>query len=191
MSYTLTNWLSANSRYTVILLNSILWVACSSKIEDAKAVSANEQIIMEQIEGAAITYTRGNRKTMVLTAPLLWRHAGSKPYVEFPKGVRVVAYKKDSQQIATIIDADYAIEQAETETILAQGNVEVKNEKGEKLNTEELYWNRAKRRIYTDKFVKITNRTEIITGRGLEADEKFESYSIKKIEGTVEINGNE
>jgi hypothetical protein len=61
------------------------------------------------------------------------------------------------------------------------------NEKGDKLNTEHLMWDKKKRMIYSNAFVKITTADEVIYGDGLEANESFTKYKITKIKGTINL----
>ena len=67
-------------------------------------------------------------------------------------------------------------------------DVVVINRNGEKLNTEHLIWDADSKKIYTDEFVKITTKEEIIFGDGLEANEDFTKYKILNIKGTVTVD---
>jgi precorrin-4 methylase len=69
----------------------------------------------------------------------------------------------------------------------ARKNVEVINAKGEKLNTEEIIWDEQKKIIYSNAFVKISTGDEIIWGIGMEANEDFTDYVIKKVTGKVKV----
>jgi LPS export ABC transporter protein LptC len=71
--------------------------------------------------------------------------------------------------------------------MVARNDVVVINSKGEKLKTEELSWSKKHHRIFTDEFVTITTEDEVIYGHGLEANEDFSKYTIKKISGTIEM----
>jgi len=73
----------------------------------------------------------------------------------------------------------------------AKNNVIVTNIKGEILNTEHLIWDQNKKIIYSDVFVKITTPTQILFGKGLESDERFENWKIKNPTGNIFINKEE
>ena len=49
-------------------------------------------------------------------------------------------------------------------------------------------WKRKDKKIYSTKFVKITTAEEIIMGEGLEANEDFSDYVIKKVKGIIKVN---
>ena len=42
--------------------------------------------------------------------------------------------------------------------------------------------------IFTEEFVKITTKNEVIYGIGLESNQNFSKYSIRNIKGTITIN---
>ncbi len=73
----------------------------------------------------------------------------------------------------------------------AKNNVIVTNAKGEILNTEHLIWDQNTHKIYSDVFVKITTATQILFGKGLESDERFEKYRIKNPTGFIYIDKEE
>ncbi len=68
-----------------------------------------------------------------------------------------------------------------------QSNVVVNNEKGDRLNTEYLVWNREKETIETNQFVKITTADGIIYGDGMVADQHFNNWEVKNGRGVFDI----
>ena len=67
-------------------------------------------------------------------------------------------------------------------------NVSVLNRKGERLNTEQLFWDENKQKIYTNKFVRIKTAKQIIYGDGLISNTDFTQYKITNIRGTIELD---
>jgi LPS export ABC transporter protein LptC len=62
------------------------------------------------------------------------------------------------------------------------GNVQVKNLlKDQRLQSEELYWNPTEKKIYTETFVTIQERQTLFNGTGMEADQSFSKYKLKKV----------
>lgn len=105
----------------------------------------------------------------------------------FPKGLYVEFYEKPGQKTSTL-KSNYAKHERTKDLYVARGNVVVNNlQKQEKLETEELYWDKNKQEIYTEKFVKITTPEEVITGQGLRANQDFSRYSITKVTGTFSL----
>ena len=103
---------------------------------------------------------------------------------ELPKGGYLEFYDLNGQITATL-RSDYGYYTIEDETWRIEGNVILKNaESGETLHTEQLYWNPKDGKVFTDKFVRIENGDEILTGIGLTANQDFSSYVIKEPQGT-------
>ncbi|MHC2990835.1 hypothetical protein OB13_04285 [Pontibacter sp. HJ8] len=107
--------------------------------------------------------------------------------IVFPKGINVEFFEKGGAVTSTM-RANYGKQERNKDLYLVKGNVVVNNlVKQEKLETEELYWNKNKAQIYTDKFVKITTPEEILMGHGLQANQDFSIYKIKKVTGVFSL----
>jgi len=62
--------------------------------------------------------------------------------------------------------------------------VEVINlEKHQQLNTEELFWKPDTKKIFTDKFVTITDHEDVLYGTGLPANQDLSDYHLKNTSG--------
>ena len=61
------------------------------------------------------------------------------------------------------------------------------NARGERLETEHLTWSQDSNRVRTDRPVKITRAGDIIYGEGLDANEDFSRYTIRRITGSLYI----
>ncbi|PRY15041.1 LPS export ABC transporter protein LptC [Pontibacter ummariensis] len=105
----------------------------------------------------------------------------------FPEGLYVEFFEKPGQVTSTL-RANYGKQNRSENLFLARGNVVVKNlVKQETLETEELFWDRSKAEIYTDKFVKITTAEEVLMGKGLRANQDFSWYKITNPTGTFDL----
>ncbi|KEO73166.1 LPS export ABC transporter periplasmic protein LptC [Anditalea andensis] len=110
---------------------------------------------------------------------------------EFPEGIEIHFYEIDGQ-ISTTIQADKGFYDRKADLYRGEGDVRVNNiAKDQKLNSEELYWNPVEKLIFTEKFVTVQEKGRIINGTGLEADEGFNDYIIKKPTGILPIPGEE
>lgn len=104
----------------------------------------------------------------------------------FPDGLFVEFYEEEGQVTSTL-KANYG-KQDRNNMFEAQGNVVVQNlVKKEKLETEQLFWDKRRAKIHTDKFVRITTPEQIIMGNGLQANQDFSSYVIRDITGIIDL----
>jgi len=167
-----------------LLFITAFFSSCKGDFKEANAVEFKPN----QDEGREVEvfYSDSGIVKMKLNASKLIRHSTDTPWVEYPEGMKVVFYDSLMKEDG-YFTADYAIHKEKENIIEGKKNVIVVNQKGEKLNTEHLIWDKEKEMIYTNEFVKITTEDEVITGEGMEADEQFSKYKIKKIKGTVTI----
>lgn len=106
---------------------------------------------------------------------------------EFPEGVYIEFFDAYGAKTSTL-RANTAHYFKLENRWRGQGKVEVFNlEKGQQLHTEELFWNPAQKKIYTDKFVTIKDQTDVIYGTGMIANQDMSNYSIKNINGTLGV----
>lgn len=68
------------------------------------------------------------------------------------------------------------------------GNVDIKNLKGERFNTELLYWNEATQKVYSDKFIRIEQPDKVITGHGFDSNQQMTVYVIHNMEGVIYVD---
>ena len=164
--------------------------ACVNDINEVNELTSKNILPLETAQNVEVIYSDSGQAKMQLNAPRLDRYSGDKSYVEFFEGVKVVFF--DSlMHVQSQLTANYAVHREAENIMEAKKDVVVINEKGEKLNTEHLIWNKATELIYTEEFVKITTAEEVIMGEGMEADQHFTKYKIKKIKGTISINNDD
>ena len=108
------------------------------------------------------------------------------PYIEFPKGLYVEFY--DSlQHVTSFIKANYCIYDEKKEIWTAENDVVSVSTEGDTLNTEYLIWNQNTGKIYSDRYVRITNEDGVIHGKGFEANQDLTNWKIKQTSGTISV----
>lgn len=170
---------------------SLIVSSCKNELEEIEAIT-QKKIPVESAENIEMIFSDSARVQFVLKAPVLERYIEGKDtsYVMFPKGVDVVFFDNRGEQNSSI-KADYAVNYQSEEKLFLKNNVEVVNDQGDRLNTEELWWEKEKDSIYTDKFVTITTEDEILYGDTLVSNGDFSRYKIKSVEGTFNVKDEE
>ncbi len=121
-----------------------------------------------------------------LKAPLQYEYENGDRV--FPKGVVIYFLEKDGR-VSNSLKANHGKFYKSTGIYTATGNVIIKDTIAhKKMNTEKLHWNPAKKKVYTEKFVRIETQNEILTGNGLDATQDFSYYKILKPTGVFSIN---
>jgi LPS export ABC transporter protein LptC len=167
-------------------------LSCNNDLKEVNRLNQPDTTPSMFARNVSIAESEFGRTKYDLTSPYLKRYEtpGKGSSTIFPSGFRVVFY--DSLQpgkIRTEITAEYGLDDESNRRMEAKRNVIVINHlKGEKLNTERLVWDKNTKKVYSDKFVTITTPDKIIYGEGMESDEKFERWTIKKPRGEMYIN---
>ena len=143
-------------------------------------------------DSVTLLYSDSTQLKVVLKANrmLIFNKNVSEPYTLLPKGL-FVTFFDDQEKVSATLKANYGIRYDIKKQMEAKYAVELINKDGTKLETEKLIWNEVTQRIYTDAFVKITNRKEIIMGTGMESNQDFTKYEIKHVTGQIQINTDE
>lgn len=99
--------------------------------------------------------------------------------------LKIDFYDKE-QNHTSILTADSGRVDDATNNLFAFGNVIIRSDSGVILQTEELIWEQATKKIFTEKFVTITSPTEQIQGYGFESDQSMKNYVIFRVSGRIE-----
>ncbi len=111
-------------------------------------------------------------------------------YWAFEKGVYLEQF--DSLfNVDASIKADTAYFYDKQKLWKLMGNVDIKNRKGERFNTELLYWNQATEKVYSDRFIRIEQPERIITGYGFDSNQQMTIYQIRNMGGIFYVDEEE
>jgi len=170
--------------YTLFLLMTSL-VAASCATKEVAKPQVYEGPLTEG-EDVDMLYTEKDQIKMKLKAKKINELQNGDR--EFPEGLYVETYDDFGKLKSTLVANEAYFFKKETKW-RGRGKVEVRNiEKGQQLNTEELFWKQDEKRIYTDKFVTIhLENDEILYGTGLDAAQDLSTYTITKPEGEVVV----
>jgi LPS export ABC transporter protein LptC len=172
----------------IIIMGSI--VSCTNDIETINAL--NNEIKLPDQSGfdIEITYTDSGRIQGKIYAPEVNKYdRGEEPYVEFPKGMKVVFY--DSlERPNSYIKANYAIYFEKKQLWEARNQVVAENQANQdKLETEQMFWDQKEERIYSEKFTRLTNADGISYGEGgFESRQDMTKWRLKGSSGTLNVS---
>lgn len=164
-----------------------MFFACENTAEEIVPVETEEKQPDQIGKDVKILYSTNGRVSFQLNAPVMEQYLGEEPYTEMPEGVHIQTF--DSvMDITSELTANYAIDLKYEDRMEAKDDVVVVNEKGEKLNTEHLVWNKKTEKITSDVFVKITTDSEVLMGEGLISNQDFTEYRILKPRGIINLD---
>ncbi|MCW3104762.1 MAG: hypothetical protein JWO09_3202 [Bacteroidetes bacterium] len=182
--------------YTLISFLLLLSLAaCENDIAVVNSITSAtaQQLPINSGKNVEMLYSDSAIVRAKLTAPQMDQYMDKdqtkKNYTEMPKGMLVIFYNSLGKE-ENRLKADYGISYEGGQgpsKMEAKRHVVVINSKGDKMETEHLTWDAATKKIYTDKFVKITTKEEVIWGEGLKADQDFSNYELIHPQGVIQI----
>ena len=154
-------------------------IVISSCKEPESVVFDFEQTPVQVVHDMQILQTDKGEVQMRMHAPVMKRFDFVKDSVQqsyelYTDGFFVDAYT-DNGELETTITAREARHVTTTgnESWSAFGNVVVINHiKGEKMETDTIYWNKEEKQIYTDCYVRLTSDSGLMQGFGMTSDER-------------------
>jgi len=174
--------------FTMFILLGLMIVSCENEISKINTVAKDEDLPAITAEGFEMLISDSSVIRSKLQTPLFIKHNNEKnPYIEFPKGVNIEKYDAH-MNVVSRITAQYAKNFPADDRWEAKNNVVAVNAKGDTLKTEYLVWDVAKKKIYSDQFVKIIQKDQVYTGIGFESNPDFSSYHIKNLKGNLYVN---
>ncbi len=167
----------------------LLFVACGPKdAEIKKAASIIYDLPVEVGSNVSIVYTDSGFLKAKLFAPLLERFASeARNQTEMADGITAYFYDQNGH-VTSYIKSKYAVRDERERSITVRNDVNVINNKGDTLRTEELIWDERADRIYSEKFVRITSPDKIIMGSGFESNTAFTKFRVLNITGIISLN---
>src|SRR5882724_10929419 len=152
----------------------ILLLSCSSKEASKPMVYEGP---LRQAQNVIMHYTEKERVKMILRAKKVNEYQNGDR--EFPEGIYLEFYN-ETGKLSSTLRANTAYYFKQEDKWRGRGKVEVVNiDKHQQLNSEELFWKPDTKKIFTDKFVTITDLQDVIYGTGLDADQDLANYSLK------------
>ena len=155
---------------------AILLFSCK---EPAPVTINFEQVPVQVVHDMRILQTDKGSAEMRMHAPLMQRFnfvkdSLTQSYELYTDGFFVDVYTEDGQ-LETTVTANQArhVTTKGRESWSAFGDVVIVNHiKGERMETDTIYWNKEEKKIYTDCYVKITSDSGLVQGFGMTSDDR-------------------
>lgn len=174
-------------RNLIWMMAILLFSSCENNLNTVTLITSKDKTPLQVEDNASIFYNDSAKIKFHLISQRIENYGGQDPETVYPKGLSIDAYD-DSAHVNGHLEANYAIQHQNTKLVEADNNVRVVNRKGEKLNTEQLFWDESHHKIYTNKYVTIQTAKQIIYGDGLVSNEDFTQYKITNIRGTIQLD---
>lgn len=179
--------MSHQLRYWLVCL-AMLLLSCEEDKKPVKSVAYTGPI--EEISNVKLLYSEAALMRVKLTTARQLRFINDDR--KYPKEVFIDFYDPTGAQIVTTLRSDSGRYDKAKDLYTVMGHVVVVNKaKQEKLQTNLLHWNPNTKKVFTEKRVVVSSQLtgERLYGLGLDANQDFSRYSIRKPTGVFNLEG--
>ncbi|KAA6323269.1 Lipopolysaccharide export system protein LptC [termite gut metagenome] len=172
-----------------MVMSMLFLFSCGGKkIKMSEAIAERDSLPIMQTTGVtSLVSDSGITRYRIETEEWLIYDKKKPSYWAFEKGVYLENF--DSLfNIDASVKADTAYYFNEQKLWKLMGHVHIQNLKGEKFDTELLYWNQTAEKIYSEKSIRIEQTDKIIVGQGFTSNQQMTAYTINNIEGIFYVN---
>jgi len=170
----------------VVLLGTTMLLSCENSIKEVESLTVQEirpELYGENVEFIYTDSTRIQYKAFAIE--FLQMKTEEEEYNEFPKGGNVIQYNEDGSQ-AWKIKSNYAKNFVADQLWELRNDVVATSDDGKTINTELLYWDQKKKEIYSDQYVRITEKDgQMLEGNSFTADDKLNRIILSRVSGEV------
>ena len=169
-----------------LLALSILLFSCTNDmqvIEKFIDTETEPDMIIEHVE---VNFSDSARLQMTMITPLLKRFdSAQEQRDEYPEGLHAWFYE-NTGELKGEIKANWAKYDRIEELWEARSNVVLINAEGQKLETEQLFWDTKKAIVYSEKYTKYTGPDgSIATGDTFTAKQDFSEWRLNRGRATI------
>ena len=166
----------------------VLFPACSGKDKKlTEAISKNDTLpSMKSLGVTTLISDSGITRYKIVAEEWLIHDKKNPPYWAFEKGVYLEKFDTLFRVDASI-KADTAYYHEKKKLWELRGHVQILSQRGDRFQTDLLFWDEKKEKVYSDKFIQIEQEDKVIKGYGFESNQDLSEYEIKNTTGIFTI----
>lgn len=183
-----TDILSIATISKIVVMLLLFTVACSQEKKDVVDVTYDPEksYTMKATQVNTLISDSGITRYRIEAAQWLVYGKAKEPFWYFPEGIYVEKFDTLFHTEASIkADTAYYFDKKGLWHLI--GNVEVESLQGEQFDTSELFWDQKKEKVYSDKYIRIQQKEQIITGIGFESNQNMTRYKIFNSQGEFPV----
>ena len=166
----------------------VIFPACSGNNKNlAEAIAENDTVpSMKSLGVTTLISDSGITRYKIVAEEWIIHDKKKIPYWAFEKGVYLEKFDT-LFHIDASIKADTAYYYETKKLWELKGNVQILSQRGDKFQTELLFWDEKKEKVYSDKYIQIEQEDKIIRGYGFESNQDLTEYEIKNSTGIFTV----
>lgn len=163
--------------------------ACRSslKTDESHETLRDSTIVMKSYDVITLISDSGITRYRAETPEWLVYDKLERPCWIFPQGLHLEQFNT-SMQVHSVVDSKYAVYYVNEDMWVLSDSVKATNVDNEYFESDKLIVEQRKDLIYTDEFVKVTQKDRVITGVGMRANQRLTRYVIEKTQGIIPLD---
>lgn len=186
--YRFIGWIQSALYYSPVVLPLLFLLTACEQAKQTKRVAPYSGPI-EEINDVKLLYSEAAMLKVRLKTPKQLRYLNENR--RYPEQVDIIFYGPTGEPVTTLRSDSGRYDKAKDIYVVMGHVVVINKQKQEKLLTPELTWNPVTKKVYTDKPVMILSQLtgEKLNGVGLDANQDFSKYAIRKVTGVFNVQG--
>lgn len=173
------------------LVASVAAIACSSGGDTPAPEPLDGNVVPTMVTDSVNSFISdsGVMRYHIISPLWLMYDEADDPYWIFPKGLQMYRYD-NNRQIDATMTADTARYFTSRRLWRFDGNVRVRNIRGDRFLTEQVFWDQLSGKIYNDTFIHIELPERILEGYGFTSNQQLTDYTLRHPTGIMPMPQN-
>ena len=165
-----------------LLILVVILASCANDPLEVERLTSKAETSKDIGENVRIIYSDSAQVRVILESPIMEKYNSQSESKEVFKGGVKISFLNSNKEVNAWLTADEVIREPRLNRLIALGNVIIENEDMDKMQSAEIVFEEGTKKIYSNKFVKITrpSKADTIYGLGFTTDRDFKRFEIKK-----------
>lgn len=159
--------------------------SCENKIDEISKIVATDNSPTEITYNLKTVMTDSGKPNLMIEAIYAEKFGGDFPKTVFDDGIKITFFDADGEPESELTAQYGEVTETDGKMMVRDQVIFTNFAQKQALNTEQLFWDREKRKIFTDKLVTIKTKDGTYNGKNLSADESFTNYEMTRFNGEV------
>ncbi len=174
-------------KLTTLFLLLFIFASCENDLAEIEKIIPKEDFNKEIAKDVTLFYSDSAIIRVRIQGAEMVRHLEKEdPREEFTQGIKADFFGNNGK-VNSVLTSKHATRYESKNQIIIRDSVVWQSSNNEKLETEELIWDEKNERVFSNRYVRITNPDEIIYGYGFEANQEFTEWTINQIDGRIKV----
>ena len=167
--------------------SAISLISCGTPAKPSE--TSDEKIISRTVRDMEVLSSDNGLRRRLMRAPLMEEHAFAKPaFEEFREGMEVIGYDSLGLNPSSRVIADHALHWKERDVWQLSGNVVVEGEEGQKLYTQQFFWDVKTKKIWSNVDSKLEENDGVLYVTSFVAMDDFSRFEGRNGDGTMKVD---